>query len=294
MIIHTAGCDCSGKSTLVKGLSQKLNYPTKHFDKPNDLEDGKKQYFDFINSHNGDIVCDRLHDGEWIYAPLYRGYEGNYLHEFERELIKKHNYLFVYVKAKLDTIIKRARNRGEDFVKEEHFQTVLDNYSRYVNKQKLPYMVIDTTNSKTPEDVEKVVLNSEKVNNIWNLYRDVSNNSEHNIVLPRGRVDGKYMVVASNPFKTHEKLSTIFSGESVSNLVIDVLKNKNIYEDSWLTSIVPYHTNNLTEEMEQSKHLIVQQFQILKPEEVFALDYDAKVFLENLLNIKVKFIEGGI
>jgi thymidylate kinase len=176
MIIHCSGCDGTGKSTLVKALSEKLGWESKHFDKPKDLADGKKQYFDFAKMMNENpdknIICDRLHDGEYIYAPLYRGYTANYMREFEQEIVRKHNFLFVYVKADLETIIDRTRKRGEDFVKEEHFQIVLDSFEKYLQEQALPYIVIDTTNSNTEDDVQKVLEAMDKVNLIWNSVRE--------------------------------------------------------------------------------------------------------------------------
>lgn len=176
MILKITGCDCSGKSTLVKALSEKLNWDNIHFDKPKNYEDGKKQYFDFAEKMNMNpsinIICDRLEEGEWIYAPLYRNYKGDYLQEFEKEITRVHDYLMVYVKADLEVILERARVRGEDFVKEDDFSKVLDNFDKYLSEQQLPYIIIDTSDSKTEEDVNKILNAINKAKDIWSKIRN--------------------------------------------------------------------------------------------------------------------------
>ena len=120
-IIHLSGMDCTLKTTLCKLLSESLNCNIVHFDKPKDMLDGKNQYFSFINDNNyidKNIICDRFHDGEHVYAPLYRGYESTYIEEFE-ELLRNIPYLFVNTTSDIEIIKQRILNRGEDFVKEE-------------------------------------------------------------------------------------------------------------------------------------------------------------------------------
>lgn len=64
MIIHITGQNGAGKTTLCNNLSKKLNIPIIHFDKVRTMEEGKKQYFDFLNNYkNEDIILDRFHDG---------------------------------------------------------------------------------------------------------------------------------------------------------------------------------------------------------------------------------------
>ncbi len=152
MIYHISGCDCTVKTTLCNMLNKKLNLEVVHFDKPKNMEDGKEQYFNFLNTLNKDIICDRFHDGEYIYAPLYRGYTANYLNEFETELRKK-PYLFVNTYSNLDTIIKRAQKRGEDFVNFNDFEKVLSLFQSYIKTQNMPYIILDTTESTEDNDI---------------------------------------------------------------------------------------------------------------------------------------------
>jgi nicotinamide riboside kinase len=96
------GVDRLGKSSLVQGLQDKLGYHlVLHYEKPKlldvyaDIYDENKhalrQYQEqsFINMFkvlgtNANIICDRAHLGEFVYAP-YRGYDGSYVFKMEKE-----------------------------------------------------------------------------------------------------------------------------------------------------------------------------------------------------------------
>ena len=145
MIIHITGQNGAGKTTLCNNLAKKLNLNVIHFDKVKTMEEGKKQYFDFLNNYNNeDIILDRFYDGEWVYAPIYRNYEANYLNEIENK-IKNFNYLLIFVKCDINEIAKRLDIRGEDYLKSEHYQLEYDNFIKFINKQSLPYVILDTT-----------------------------------------------------------------------------------------------------------------------------------------------------
>lgn len=145
MIIHITGQNGSGKTTLCNNLSKELNLEIKHFDKVKTMEEGKKQYFDFLNNYNNkDIILDRFHDGEWIYAPIYRNYEANYLNEIENK-IKTFDYMLILITCDINEIYKRLDIRGEDYLKPEHYQLEKDNFIKFINRQTLPYIIIDTT-----------------------------------------------------------------------------------------------------------------------------------------------------
>ncbi|MNJ90388.1 thymidylate kinase [compost metagenome] len=300
MILMISGCDGTGKSTLVKALSEKLGWENKHFDKPKNLEDGKEQYFNFAKTMNDqphkNIICDRLHDGEWVYAPLYRGYKGNYMREFEREITKNHNFLFVYVKASLDTIIDRTRKRGEDFVKEEHFQTVLDSFEEYLNEQALPFIVIDTTNSNTDEDVERIINAMNKVDKIWNCVRegDCPDAILKN-VQPRGNVESEIMIVAQNPGgRGNGEYSTIWADGPNSDFVLSAIQEAGIFNNSWFTNLVPYPTedNKITkEQIEATEHILYAQIELLRPKILIGLGSFSSDYLNKNFGKVIKVIK---
>lgn len=110
------GIDRLGKSTLIQNIQKKLGYfQSIHFSKPPKwLAEGYMQnsnsevieqlkcmpYFNnvlayqadcFNNSmklarlNQGNLIFDRWHLGEYVYAPMYRNYPGNYVFDLERE-----------------------------------------------------------------------------------------------------------------------------------------------------------------------------------------------------------------
>lgn len=291
MITHVTGCDGVGKSTLVESLSKNLSYPSRHFDKPKDMKDGKNQYFNFVKGNRKNWICDRLHDGEWVYAPLYRGYMANYMQEFERALIKNNNYVLIYVKAELETIIERTRKRGEDFVKEEHFQTVLNYFDGYLNKQKMPFIVVDTTNATIGAGVNKAQDATDKVNKIWNMIRDFNTNvpkmNQKKKVFPRGNVDAEYMLVTSVPtLWAEQQYYTMLSEEPNANDIIELAKLKGIDGKTWYTSLLSFPTIDgraHEKQIEATKHIIKYQYDLLKPKKVVVIDNRTKEQLSKIL-----------
>lgn len=98
--------DRLGKSTLVQNIQQLLGYHTViHYEKPKPLEYyndtfggimntlpplGKYQYHSFSQGfdmlrYSDRIIFDRFHLGEIVYSPRYRGYDGNYVFELEKQ-----------------------------------------------------------------------------------------------------------------------------------------------------------------------------------------------------------------
>lgn len=300
MIIHLTGCDGSGKTTIARELN-KLIKDAKyvHFSNPKHLEDGKKQYFDFIDkSKNGNYICDRLHDGEWVYAPIYRNYVANYMSEFENELIKNHNYLLVYVTASLETIINRTRIRGEDFVKEEHFQLVLDNFkNNYLMNQNMPFTIIDTTSSSTECNVKKAYDDIERLNTIWDKVRNTKiKGTLTPTSLPRGNINGGYMIVGQNPGgrgKLSDEFLPIWCKGTTSGFFTNILKEKGIYLDCWFTNLVLSSTidNKITKkQVEESIDTLQLQLDVIKPKVIIALGKEVSKYM-NIYFPKLDIIE---
>lgn len=97
------GIDRVGKDTLIRGIQDRLGYhQVFHYQKPLRLDfytgtseaDTSYRYqeasfrtmFQFLcGVPSAKIICNRSHLGESIYAPLYRGYSGEYVFGLERE-----------------------------------------------------------------------------------------------------------------------------------------------------------------------------------------------------------------
>lgn len=183
MIIHITGQNGAGKTTLCNNLAKKLNLNMIHFDKVKTMEEGKKQYFDFLNNYNNeDIILDRFYDGEWVYAPIYRNYEANYLNEIENK-IKSFNYLLIFVKCDIDEIAKRLNIRGEDYLKPEHYQLEYDNFIKFINKQSLPYVILDTTHKNQKQTLKYVLYYISLMQTLYEKNKFNKNN------YPTGRID---------------------------------------------------------------------------------------------------------
>lgn len=96
------GLDRLGKDTLIAGIQHRRGYhQVLHYSKPQRLDcyssaDGfsaERRYqeasfrtlFQFLRNVDAHIVCNRAHLGECVYAPLYRGYPGDYVFEIESD-----------------------------------------------------------------------------------------------------------------------------------------------------------------------------------------------------------------
>jgi hypothetical protein len=102
------GIDRLGKSTLAQSILNELGYHLMiHYDKPKVLaayttrlhpaptaNESRSAYqmdcnvnmFELLRT-NIPIIFDRTHLGELVYAPMYRGYSGEYVYEMEKEFI---------------------------------------------------------------------------------------------------------------------------------------------------------------------------------------------------------------
>ncbi len=96
------GLDRLGKDTLIRGIQERLGYhQILHFGKPlrlgcyqeNSALSGERRYqeasflamFQILSSlPDTKIICNRAHLGECVYAPIYRGYPGEYVFDIER------------------------------------------------------------------------------------------------------------------------------------------------------------------------------------------------------------------
>lgn len=103
------GLDRLGKDTLINSILHKRGFHhVLHFSKPTVLEtysfgestdpiEGKRealyQYqrasfwnmFTLLEAQRSSLICNRAHLGECVYAPMYRGYAGDYVFDLENQ-----------------------------------------------------------------------------------------------------------------------------------------------------------------------------------------------------------------
>ena len=201
------GIDRLGKSSLIKRIQDELGYHLViHYDKPkllaNYLTDAeyilenprdtdygpeysslnKEQLalrlyqdetnngmFDLLNT-NTPIIFDRTHLGECVYAPLYRGYDGSYVFNLERD----------YVDSKMYTVKENVRLI---LLTTSHFEMLQDDGQsfNFANKEKEQQLFIDAFNkSSLPNKVIVDVHNGSKGYKSFDeifreaIYKDVS------------------------------------------------------------------------------------------------------------------------
>lgn len=159
-LIIVIGADGSGKTSVVEALNNKLRYNTKHFSNPKDYQDAKDSYYKFLEETNENYILDRYYEGEMIFAPIYRGYDGSdYFKDLETKLKDKFDVLLVYLCPPLEVILERIAERGEDFVKEEHYEYCYKKVSNFFGMSSLNKIVFDTS-LMTPDEISKNILNS--------------------------------------------------------------------------------------------------------------------------------------
>lgn len=297
-LLHVSGFDRCGKSTLCDLLSKDLGADVTHFSNPKNIDDGKNQYFNFLNQISDDkiYICDRYHDGEWIYAPIYRGYKADYMGEIETAICNKMNYMFAFLTAEYETIIDRINECGEEFVKPKHFKQIMDSFvDDFLMEQRMPYTIINTTYKNKKESFEQVKHDMNVVDKIWSMYRTyVKASDEYKIcfplTLPRGNVRAKFMIIDQSPAvmdKSDYKFTTMFSHNNCkSNLIIDILKKAGVYLDCWFTNLVSYSINDNKINEHGSLHYIENlklEIDLINPEKIFVLGEIASKYMKKYL-----------
>lgn len=139
-VIIVEGIDGAGKSTLVNRIREHMpeGYDRVFWSKgvPR-YDDPQQEYVDqlqWLRSHHF-VVSDRYHVGELIYGPLYRGISrvaGKYFRIIE-ERLDALKAVKVVLLPDMDVCKARAFERGEEYLKEEDFEHVWLEYSRFLD-----------------------------------------------------------------------------------------------------------------------------------------------------------------
>lgn len=122
MTLLIEGCDNVGKGTQIeyikKYVEEKYNCPV-HYMHYSNIKGAKniravseelyKQMFEIVSKDYGNclIICDRSHLGEAVYSPIYRGYDGDYIFDLEKEADLKTNVGLLVFTETAENLIKR-------------------------------------------------------------------------------------------------------------------------------------------------------------------------------------------
>lgn len=134
------GVDRLGKDTLIDNIQQKLGHHfVLHYSKPQALEaydnDAKKYQeesfyrgFSLIENcrwglSRTNLIFNRFHLGECVYAPLYRGYTGTYVFDLEEEFdVETWDRVKLILLTTSDFSIVQDDGESFDFSKKEQEQ----------------------------------------------------------------------------------------------------------------------------------------------------------------------------
>ena len=175
-IILIEGLDRLGKSTLIENIQQDYGfYQTIHMSKPRRLPFYQRQVAippkfveknedlflyqrdSFISMMNlmhseAHVIFDRAHLGEAVYAPLYRGYSGDYVFELERAMhVSEAESVRLLLLTEDFATSKHFVDDGESFdptKREEEQQMFISAFDRSRIKDK---RIICVTNTMTGE-----------------------------------------------------------------------------------------------------------------------------------------------
>ena len=157
------GIDRLGKSTLAETIQQALGYHLYiHYSKPRELAAYKeleqssniKCLFNYQKKANQtmlkllesdvNLIMDRTHLGEAVYSDLYRGYNGDYVFELERDVNPTNDtYLILLYSSNLNMLVDDGQSF--DFSRRSEEQHLF--FNAY-EKSKLQKVCIDVCDNK--------------------------------------------------------------------------------------------------------------------------------------------------
>lgn len=174
MVVLIEGVDAVGKGTQIEMLKQEFEKKgflvhLVHYSSVKGLTDKKKVelysrklYKDMFElgsetTKERVIIMDRAHLGEVVYSPLYRGYSGDYVFDYEKELLGSdwQKFKLILFTGDAKEIIKRdkARGDGQSFTLDlEKKKDELQRFDDAFEKSKLIKLRIDV-GKKKPEEI---------------------------------------------------------------------------------------------------------------------------------------------
>lgn len=160
MIIILEGIDCSGKSTLAKKLSERTGFEIVQGSSFEISQLGADGMFEHLVNllENDDIIMDRTFYSNLVYGELF-DYPMMTSEQYDIlvETIDK-NALVVYLYASSGVIKYRMKNRGDDMIRINDVDNILEKYNEVLYGDFRPKMMlsIDTDNTSSTE-TEKMI-----------------------------------------------------------------------------------------------------------------------------------------
>ena len=154
-VVVLEGSDASYKSTVAEKLSKMTGFPVikgSSFELAQCSNDELYHFFTSLMSLD-DIIVDRSIHSNLVYASLYKDYailNDEQVAEIEKT-IKRRNIKTVFLYASPEVIKQRLSVRGDDYVKQDMIEPILDKYFEVMNKAKVPITSFDTEQFNSDE-----------------------------------------------------------------------------------------------------------------------------------------------
>jgi len=152
MIYVFSGPDRTGKSTQIANLKKYLEEKGElvhilHYSniKGDNIRERSEEYYQqmfklckFATLNNISLIFDRAHDGETVYGPIYRNYDGNYIYSIEERFgnrVLQNMSLFVFI-DKPEHLISRE-DGGSFTIELEKKQDEISRFIDFFEKSKI-------------------------------------------------------------------------------------------------------------------------------------------------------------
>lgn len=171
MLIIIEGCDNVGKTTQSNFIKERMkdhgvfhvvHYSSLPFtDKETHIEYSHNLYDDMfnmmhmLNNHGHNVIFDRSHLGESVYAPLYRGYSGDFIFDIEEKYSRHQFYNDLYLITLVnDPNIVYSRDDGQSFyTNEQEVQNEIDGFVRAHRKSIIKNKLLINVGTLGPYEV---------------------------------------------------------------------------------------------------------------------------------------------
>lgn len=153
------GCDCTGKTTLIKEFLKHDKYkkfkvihcsaPPKDLSRGKQYQFCKKQYEKIVREMNkgSDLLLDRFHLGEAVYAPIFRGYFPDYIRDLEKTM---KNVKLVVLSAHSSVVEDRFDGK---FITKAQIPGILKGFESQFYLSEIKDKILINTSLLSPEEV---------------------------------------------------------------------------------------------------------------------------------------------
>lgn len=161
-VIIVEGCDCSGKTTLIKELHDKTGFEVVKGSDFKMAENGIEHMYNYmidVFSKKENIILDRSFISNMVYAPLFDKNSLTYLQI--SNLIKKAmgKSFTIYLHSSPETIKERLIIRGDDYIKVENIEDIIESYDKTINILKEDLEILEySTEEYSAIDISKIII----------------------------------------------------------------------------------------------------------------------------------------